>query len=85
MLLSLVDEDDFTINRLAVTKQKGELRAYREGIMGQEITDYNEEQMYRQSPPLKSLDEAIELLLLFRNDREKLNSMVLEWDLMEEE
>jgi hypothetical protein len=40
----------------------------------------DEEVAFRKSPPLDSVDAAIELLLLFRNDYEKLKSVVREWE-----
>lgn len=78
------DQDRVGFNGLEVTKLKGELRAIRTGMKEQTLVDDNSEVLGRKSPPLESLDEAIKLMVLFRNDREKLNSMALEWQLVTE-
>jgi hypothetical protein len=71
--------DDGTIRNLSVKgtlgapNVDGEFRAYWMGLV-------DEEAAFRKSPPLDSVDAAIELLLLFVNDYDELKSIVREWE-----
>lgn len=56
----------------------GELRAYRLGVIDNEVA-------FRISPPLESVDAAVDLLLLFLHDDSTLPHMVEHWEDAESE
>lgn len=60
------------LTNLSISKKEGNFRVYWVGVI-------DGAEAYRKSPPLASLDAAIELLLLFRNDHEKVKSMARKW------
>jgi len=70
---------DGTIRNLAIKgtigtpNVDGEFRAYWMGLVDDDVA-------FRKSPALESVETGIELLLLFCNEDEKLDSVVLEWE-----